>query len=337
MTTTPTMPERARANERPLDWTIVVPAFRGRTTIVDCIASVKRALRGRDAEIVVVESSGDGTVDLVRSRFPDVRVIDLPERHSAGAARNRGVEAARGRSIAFVDQDCVVAADWIDRLEAHLRDDRVGAVGGSIGIRNPRNSSGKALYFLEFLHHLPSRRPATRDVNFLLGCNLACRASLFDHVRFPDQTLAEDVLFSEAVRRHGLDLVYDPSIEVRHWNREGWGEFLRYNDAMGRAAARYQQTLRRPLVRPFLRFPALVFLTPLATLPTIAFGLRDQGRLLLDFLALSPACLVGNLRWCAAFRRELVHPSPTGTSALLGDDASGPGGGRRAPQGDPTA
>jgi len=325
MTTTSTVPEAALADGQPLDWTVVVPAYRGRSTILDCIDSVTRALRGRNAEIVVVESSRDGTVELVRSRFPDVRVLDLPQRHSAGAARNRGAEAARGRSIAFVDQDCVVAADWIDRLEAHLRDDRVGAVGGSIGIRNPRNSSGKALYFLEFLHHLPSRRPATRDVNFLLGCNLACRASLFDHVRFPDQTLAEDVLFSEAVRRHGLDLVYDPSIEVRHWNREGWGEFLRYNDAMGRAAAQYQQTLRRPLVRPFLRFPALVFLTPLATLPTIAFGLRNQGRLLLDFLALSPACLVGNLRWCMAFRREIAHPSSTSGPAPPGDGRSGPG------------
>jgi GT2 family glycosyltransferase len=317
---------------RTLEWTVVIPAFRGRSTILDCLESVKRALRDRAAEIVVVESSGDGTVDLVRSRFPGVRVIDLPERHSAGRARNRGAEAARGRTIAFVDQDCVVPEDWIDRLEAHLRDGRVGAVGGSIGIRNLDNRSGKALYFLEFLHHLPSRRPPTRDANFLLGCNLACRASLFDDVRFPDRTLAEDVLFSEAVRRRGLDLVYDPSIEVRHWNREGWRNFLAYNDAMGRAAAQYQRTLQRPLMQPFLRFPALVFLSPLVTLPRVAFGLRDQRRLLADFLALSPACLVGNLRWCAAFCREIRHPSPGEPAAALGADTAGA---RRGPREDP--
>jgi GT2 family glycosyltransferase len=284
---------------------VVIPAYRGRALIADCIRSVERALEGLRAEIVVVESSGDGAVELIRQEFPGVRVLALSEQASAGAARNRGVTAARGKQIAFVDQDCVVPPDWISRLEELLARPGVGAVGGSIGFRNPSNFSGAAVYFLEFLRHFPSSKSAGRNQNFLIGCNLACRRDVFNRVQFPDRTLAEDVLFSELIRREGLDLLYAPQIQVSHWNREGWREFVKYNLKMGCAAAHYQAVLDRPLDRLVRKLPALALLSPAMTLPRIAMALWGQWTYLLGFLALSPACLVGNVFWSIGLCREL--------------------------------
>jgi GT2 family glycosyltransferase len=290
-----------------VDISIVIPAFFGARTIAACIESVERAAAGRRCEIIVVESSGDATEAIVRQRFPDVAVLRPDTRLSAGAARNHGAAAAVGRLVFFVDQDCVVPADWIERLERHLEDPRVGAAGGSVGINDPSNLSGCGVYFLEFLYHFPRKAPPDRDRNFLVGCNSAYRAEALRSVRFPDRTLAEDVLLSHELRANGFVVVYDPAIEVRHNNRQGWAEFFRYNRKMGHAAAQYHGVLQRSWVKPFLAVPVLAFLAPAVILPAVAMRLaRSRWSYFFRFLQLSPMCLAGNLVWAAAFRRQVL-------------------------------
>jgi GT2 family glycosyltransferase len=300
--------QKERHQIGPIDISIVIPAYFGAHTIADCLESVERATQGRDREIIVVESSGDATAEIVRQRFPDVALIRSAERLSAGGARNRGVAGARGRLIFFTDQDCIVPSAWIHQLERHLEDPSVGAAGGAVGIRNPSNLSGCAVYFLEFLKHFPRNGPPRRDENFLVGCNSAFRAQALQIVRFPDQTIGEDVLLSHALRSHGFGIVYDPRSEVRHHNREGWGEFFNYNRKMGRSAAGYHHVLHRWWAVPFLRVPILAFLAPVVILPSIALDLaRSRWSYFFRFLLLSPMCLLGNLVWASAFRRQVLE------------------------------
>lgn len=289
------------------DISVVVPGYLGARTIVDCLESIHHAIRGRQAEVIVVESSGDGAADSVRQRFPGVKLVQSPTRLSAGGARNRGTTESRGRIVFFTDQDCIVPPDWISRLEQHLARPGIGAAGGSVGIRNLSSLSGCAMYFLEFLYHFPARGRAPRDDNFMVGCNSAYRRELLQVVSFPDQTLGEDVLFSDRIRRAGFGIVYDPDLEVKHQNREGWGEFFSYNGKMGRSAAAYHLVLNRKWARPFIRVPALTFAAPLAILPSIGFRLaRSRWSYLFRFLLLTPMCLAGNLVWASAFRREIL-------------------------------
>jgi cellulose synthase/poly-beta-1,6-N-acetylglucosamine synthase-like glycosyltransferase len=201
----------------------------------------------------------------------------------------------------------VVPADWIDRLERYFEDPSVGAAGGSLGMRNPSNLSGCCVYFLEFLNHFPMDRPPRRDGNFLLGCNGGYRAATLAEIRFPDQTIGEDVLFSETLRRRGVGVIYDPRVEVRHQNREGWGEFFRYNRKMGHASANYHRLLGGNTATLVLRFPLLAFGAPVVILPRVALRLlRSRWSYLWRFLLLSPMCLAGNLVWAGAFRRQAI-------------------------------
>jgi len=291
-----------------IDVSVIVPAYRGAATIADCLESIGRATAGRRCEIIVVESSGDAAAQIICGRFPGVKLIQSPQRLTAGAARNRGVAEASGRLIFFTDQDCLVPADWILRLEQHMADPAIGAAGGAVGIRDRSNRSGAAVYFLEFLRHFPNSGPAQTNANFLVGCNSVYRAAALKAVRFPDQTLGEDVLFSYALRVNGFGVVYDPSVAVLHTNRQGWDEFFAYNRKMGAAAADYHDLLRLWWIGPFFRAPLLAFVAPLVILPSIGLSLwRSSWSYLWQFVTLSPMCLAGNLVWAAAFRRRVLE------------------------------
>jgi GT2 family glycosyltransferase len=292
------------------DVSVIVPTYNGAVTIVACLRSIERALEGRSGEIIVVDSSTDDTAEVVAREFPGVRLIRSADRLTAGGARNRGLEEAAGRLIGFTDQDCEVPADWIDRLAALLEKEGAAGAGGSVGIANLGSASGNALYFLEFLNHFPGERPVQRDPLFLVGCNALYRRAALEQVRFPDQTLGEDVLFAQALYAEGHALVFDPSIEVAHHNRRGWKTFFCYNLKIGEAAASYHAALGLTWAKPFLRQPVLAFAAPGIVLPAIAIDLlRSRWRYFWRFLLLLPMCLLGNLTWAWGFRRQaLVLP-----------------------------
>ena len=212
--------------------------------------------------------------------------------------------------------DCLVPRDWAQRLVAYLGRSGVDAIGGSIDIADPENLSGAATYFLEFLHHFPRLGRCSERHTFLLGCNLGVRRRVMDCVPFPDRTLAEDVLFSDHLRRLGFGVLYDPMITVQHFNRLGWGECWAYAHKMGRAAADYHSERQRPWMRPVLSWPVLA--TPLALLvtPLIAVRLlRSRSAHWGLFVRVIPACVLGNLLWARGFQERMVerkHRAPAG-------------------------
>jgi ADP-heptose:LPS heptosyltransferase/GT2 family glycosyltransferase len=94
-----------------------------------CLQSL-RAQSYRDFEVVVVDTgSTDGTPDWLRRDAPveGLRLIEI-EGGSFAGARNQGVEAARGEWVAFLDDDCMAAANWLHCLADVA--ERCDAVGG---------------------------------------------------------------------------------------------------------------------------------------------------------------------------------------------------------------
>lgn len=99
----------------------VVVATRDRRASLEQTLRHLLALPDRAAVIVVDNASTDGTPDLVRDRFPTVRLIELTENRGA-LARDIGVEAASTPVVAFADDDSWwesgaldLAADRFDR------------------------------------------------------------------------------------------------------------------------------------------------------------------------------------------------------------------------------
>lgn len=85
--------------------TVVIPTYNRADLLIESVESVLRQSY-RDLEIVVCDDgSTDDTVACVEGLESRIRYLGLPHTGRPGAPRNRGIEAARGELIAFLDDD----------------------------------------------------------------------------------------------------------------------------------------------------------------------------------------------------------------------------------------
>ena len=104
-----------------LSASVVIPCRNGERFLADAIRSARSQSRAA-CEIIVVD---DGSTDATRhiALQADVRVIPLESPMGVSHARNRGIEAATGNVVAFLDADDLWEADHLERtlgtLELH--------------------------------------------------------------------------------------------------------------------------------------------------------------------------------------------------------------------------
>jgi glycosyltransferase involved in cell wall biosynthesis len=100
-------------------------------------ALAEQGAPGPGVEVLVVGRDGPGLVP----RQGPVRLLATEERLAPAAARNRGVAAAGGRRLAFVDADCRPLPGWLATLTAAL--DAAPVAGGAVTF--PRRGNRWAL------------------------------------------------------------------------------------------------------------------------------------------------------------------------------------------------
>jgi len=125
-------------------------------TLDDCVASVKLACVGIDAEIVVAYSEDDETAELAGG-LTGVRLVRMAGRRSVPQLRKDGVRAAEGEFILIAEDHCSVGLDWARTLLRAAAEHPAGAWGGPV--RNGRTSwLGWAHYFTRYTAFLPPGR-----------------------------------------------------------------------------------------------------------------------------------------------------------------------------------
>jgi GT2 family glycosyltransferase len=108
--------------ERAMTVDAIVVTWRSGERVLGCLERLAGQLQaGRT--FVVDNASRDGTVAGVRTRFPSVRVLELPENRGFGAAVNAGAALGDGEAIVLVNDDAEVEAGFLDAIVAPLRAD----------------------------------------------------------------------------------------------------------------------------------------------------------------------------------------------------------------------
>jgi GT2 family glycosyltransferase len=274
---------------------VVIASFNAEKTIAACLESLENQTTDRSFEIIVVDSSTDGTAGLVGKRFPNIRLYRFSERKFCGGARNFGISVARGEIIAFIDADCTADSNWVDEILKAHRSPHL-AIGGAIASGDSSSVVGWAAYFCEFSQWMPMT--SATWVDDVAGANMSYKREIFDELGpFINGTYCSDTEYHWRLGQMGHRLRFVPSILVSHHSIDDFSRFIRHEYEHGRDFARVRvrgqnfSILRRSL------YVILFFLIPVKLLMEI--GLRNfKNRIYLSaFLKASPLLILGLASW----------------------------------------
>ncbi len=222
---------------------VIIAAYNARDTIRSCLVSLASQSLLSSLEVLVVDSSIDGTADIVARDFPWVRLIRLPKRAYCGEARNNGRAWSRGRIIAQIDADCTARENWAEEILKAHKTNAALAIGGAIANRNPQNLVAWAAYFTEFSSWMPGSPEGARTD--IAGANISYKREAFDQFGpFIDGTYCSDTEFHWRLAQKGLFPHFSPAIQVSHQSIASWSHFLWHEFHHGRSFARVRTAAR---------------------------------------------------------------------------------------------
>ncbi len=297
---------------------VIIPSYNSETTIVPCLRAILNQDIEEPYEVIVVDSSVDQTPMLIKEHFPTVNLIHIDHRVDAGTARDTGVQNSHGDLISFVDSDCTVQPDYLQRVLENLSSEKYAAVGGPvINNGNPKSLISWAGYMIEFNQFLPEGKGKV-EVNHIPTCNICYRREVFDRYgRFPSKEVLqqEDLLFNWRIQSQGEKILLDHAIPVPHHHRTKLKSYLHHQYEIGIGTV---QVLRKTNLQgsTLVKYPILVtFLLPL--LPLVKFGrtsfrfLRWDLSILWKRPFIFPLLWLGLLFWIVGFARGVYENSPS--------------------------
>src|ERR1035441_8925487 len=194
--------------------TVVVLSYQGRRRIGRVLDALRRQDTDSAYEVLVIDSGTDGCDAYVREQYPEVTVLHSSIRLRPGPARNRGVEHASGRAVAFLPDDGVPRRDWL-RRRVELHQAGFDAVGGAITNGRPDSYVATANHMLEYSSLLP--RDELLSQQEVPHC-LSFSRHVFEPIgRYPEDTLtAEDPLFNRRCLESGITFAFSAEIQMEH-------------------------------------------------------------------------------------------------------------------------
>lgn len=309
-------PDKAEASP---SVSIIVPASRLELASQTLVSLSRQCYAGK-LEIIVV---GALAPELAQ-RWP-VIPVNPGCIYEPGKARNIGVAHATGEVLLFLDDDCTVTADWVERNVQALRQARVGVVGARIRGKS-HAFFARCVDFTNFGYYQHERMMDGPVASASMGV----WRPVFHLVGGFDETLrsGEDMDLCYRVQKHGYRTVYQPDIVITHdHRRDTLGTLLRYNYTHGLVGGLHTKIQHRNMglknrLLASVRHPGLfLLLLPLiallATMRIMVLNMRENPRVLLY----APFILLGKLAYeFGIFRNMLARQRYTKQSAMFTAD-----------------
>lgn len=214
----------------------VVITYNSSRFIQACLNSL---LQSGSSVVVVDNGSSDLTVQIVREKYPQVKLIDNGKNLGYSAAVNQGAAVTQTDVFVVSNADVVYPPGSLDRLVGFVREHPdVGAAGPQLlfpdgfwqmsfgDVPAALSEAIKRVTGLTSLNHWlrrllwprrVDRKP--KDVGIVLGAVMAIRRSAFDALRGWDQDFhfyAEDADFCSRLHKSGWRVMFVPSAEITH-------------------------------------------------------------------------------------------------------------------------
>ena len=189
--------------------TVVIPAYNAERTLGKVLDALSAQTQPVDEVIVVDDGSTDGTAEIA-VRHGAV-AVHTDGSGFAGAARNRGWEAASGDVVVFLDSDAIPGDGWGAGLRRALAE-FPGAIVGCARTFRGKTPWGWVAHLQSETPYLPRGGP--RTVAFVSSyCMAVPRAA---PLRWDPSYGGEDGIFCADAIGAGMELVFDPRYQAFH-------------------------------------------------------------------------------------------------------------------------
>jgi len=242
---------------------VIILNYNVRYFLEQCVLSVQKALENIDGEIIVVDNlSVDDSCEMMKLRFPNVKLIENKANLGFPKGNNIGVAEAKGEYICVLNPDTVVAEDTFEKVLAFAKSKQdLGIVGCKLidgtgnflpeckrGVPTPWVAFTKifGLYKLfpksnlfnkYYAQHVPENQ--TGNVDILVGAFMLMRRDLYLEVGGFDENCfmySDDIDLSYMVLKTGKLNYYFPETSVIHYKGESTvrdGTYMkRFREAM---------------------------------------------------------------------------------------------------------
>lgn len=222
-----------------MDLSIIIVSWNTRDLLEQCLASVFASPPACAFEVWVVDNaSTDGSNELVRRRFPQVRLVENTDNLGFAGGNNQAIRASAGRYVLLLNPDTEVKSGALETLVRFMEEQPQAGAAGS-RLLNPDQTLQPSCYPLPTLSrelwrlfHLDAVRPygtyrmadwsldSPRAVDVIQGACLILRRTALDQVGLLDEDYfmySEEVDLCFRLQKAGWQLHYVPRAKVVHY------------------------------------------------------------------------------------------------------------------------
>jgi len=217
-----------------LDLSVVIVSFNVRKFLEECLHSLYKTIKDIQFEVFVVDNqSKDGTVQMLKTEFPNVNLIVNQENVGFVKANNIAFKKSTGKYILMLNPDTVIVQNsfrkTIDYFEQHPK---IGAIGckmlNSDRTLQPSCYNFPSLREIFGLYFLGNRifnslkkinYDKTQVVDFVRGAFMAINRQCLEEIGLLDENFfmfAEESDLCYRMKKTGWKVVYMPDIEIIH-------------------------------------------------------------------------------------------------------------------------
>lgn len=233
------------------DVSIIIVSYNTRDLLRECLNSIYDTVKQINYEVIVVDNSSyDGSMLMVKSEFPWMRLIANSENRGFAVANNQALRIAKGRYIVLLNPDTIVLPDTFNTAYKYLNEhEDIGALGcqllnpdktlqlscayefpsilfilGRIFVRATGVSSILDRFFPNLRYPFkwwltPNDHRYPREVAHVTGACLWVRKEVLDRVGLLDEQYFmyfEETELCYRIKRDGWKIYYLPNTRVIH-------------------------------------------------------------------------------------------------------------------------
>lgn len=208
---------------------VIIPNWNGRQHLVDCLTALRRQTYTNHEVILVDNGSTDGSQDLVRAEFPEVRLVELGTNRGFTGACNAGLSISRGDILCLLNNDTEADEQWLERIVNAFRDHpEVGAVATKMLLYDQRDHFHSAGDYYR-IDGIPGNRGVwqhdqgqyDREEYIFSACGgaAAYKREMLDDIGFLDDSFyfsCEDIDLAWRANLAGWRVLFMPTAIVYH-------------------------------------------------------------------------------------------------------------------------